>query len=282
MKDHDILMAAAAVGDMDHLQGCSSLTIVTHDHGSWTPLMYAAHCDHPEAVDELVDVYEGMQTSNGTTALMLAILGGARECALRLVQVESERGKQNAHGKTALMLAVRLNMLDVAKILMPYEKDLIDHDGHDVLWFTDDNNRREVTCFYTNARIDPPSPPLSTSPSLMVSQFNLEHSTDFPASLDTSDSASLKYIEDLLNGRIRTFREIKSSGKTLDPSIRDANGKTIEEIAMEVVIACKDEAISSKKNTANLVLELCRSHRQKDPSSHNENGISLSSLIQKL
>ncbi|TNJ28487.1 Ankyrin repeat protein 1 [Giardia muris] len=282
MGGYDKLSAAATIGNVEYIQGRKSIAREQRDPESWTPLMFAAYFNQLEAVEELIEAFSGMQTQRGSTALMLAIFNGARDCALRLAEVESERGKQNARGETALMLAVTLEMLDVAAKLMPYERDIIDSDGRDVLQFSNADTHEEVTRLYADLK---PANSLSilsfSPPSLDASQISTEHSSEFPASVDTSaTSSSLKYIVDLLNGRIGTFRELERSGQSLDPSICDSDGRSIEDIAKEMMAVCKDEAISSKKNIATLVLRLCDLHRQKEPKKYEESD--LSSLIKKI
>lgn len=76
--------------------------------------------------------HAGMQKTDGTTALMLAITCNFPEAIPLLMNVES--GMKRDNGDTALSLAVRAEMYDVARLLTPKE-------GLDVSIYSKENNR---------------------------------------------------------------------------------------------------------------------------------------------
>lgn len=76
--------------------------------------------------------HAGMQKSDGTTALMLAITCNFPEAIPLLMNVES--GMKRDNGDTALSLAVRAEMYDVARLLTPRE-------GLDISSYSKENHR---------------------------------------------------------------------------------------------------------------------------------------------
>ncbi|KAE8301604.1 Ankyrin repeat protein 1 [Giardia duodenalis] len=76
--------------------------------------------------------HAGMQKTDGTTALMLAITCNFPEAIPLLMNVEAGMKKDN--GDTALSLAVRAEMYDIARLLTPRE-------GLDISGYSKENNR---------------------------------------------------------------------------------------------------------------------------------------------
>lgn len=127
-----------------------------------TALHYAALQRSPQAVKLLAQYECKIQTSSGLTALMFAALKGTLSCVYLLLEQEAriqcalgwtalmravksdnvactkallcEAGLQAKDGTSALILATLRNNPDIVALLLPYERDLVDANGHTAQW----------------------------------------------------------------------------------------------------------------------------------------------------
>ncbi|TNJ27519.1 Ankyrin repeat protein 1 [Giardia muris] len=87
-------------------------------HGPYTPLMQAARTGDIKGVRANLK-FAKERLSDGTTALILAVINGQKSCVEALAPLEA--GMARSDGATGLVLALRNRLFEIATVLTPYE-----------------------------------------------------------------------------------------------------------------------------------------------------------------
>lgn len=112
--------------------GCTSEIGMQSSNGS-TALMIAAQKDHLSCAQLLANYESGIVDSSGSTALMKAAFSGASDIVLLLL--ESEARIQRQDGLTALMYAAQAGMDSCVQLLIPWELGMVCTGGKTALMF---------------------------------------------------------------------------------------------------------------------------------------------------
>ncbi|TNJ28377.1 Ankyrin repeat protein 2 [Giardia muris] len=129
---HSALHLAAQYGYATIVELLTPLEAGIRSQEGWTALMYAVANGNLECIKHLLAPEARIQDKDGRTALMHAISRNRVGCAQELL---CEAGIQANNGLTALMLASRYNMQTLIELLLPYERELRDSDGHSASWY---------------------------------------------------------------------------------------------------------------------------------------------------
>lgn len=112
-----------------------------------TAMMKAAIKGQDRCVAILAEYESGYQDEWGWTALMYAANAGRAECIPHLLgeagAVTTGIGSISvpSTGMTALMLASRRGHTEIVNLLVPYELEMVDKDGHDAIWHARDTDQ---------------------------------------------------------------------------------------------------------------------------------------------
>ncbi|KWX15117.1 Ankyrin repeat protein [Giardia duodenalis assemblage B] len=134
------LMYYASLGNVAHvnhyLESPVSKYLRCQTTTGWTALMFAAAGGFALCARMLLADEQGMQDSNGETALMKAASRNNNNIIKLFLQEEStEIGMKTLDGHTALMIAVQNNALESASLLQQYEQGLCTFSGATALMF---------------------------------------------------------------------------------------------------------------------------------------------------
>ncbi|TNJ27400.1 Ankyrin repeat protein 2 [Giardia muris] len=106
----------------------------------WTALMFAVLKADISSTYLLIEREARRQCNLGWTALMHAVKNENLECAKVLL---CEAGLQAKDGTSALTLATLHNSPEIVALLLPYERDLADSDGHTAQWHAENPMTRD-------------------------------------------------------------------------------------------------------------------------------------------
>jgi ankyrin repeat protein len=177
---------------------------------SHTPLMEAAWCDNPEALQLLIDNGARVNDTNtiGDTALILAVDGGAGISTLRiLVDNNANANVADRYGDTPLILAAKNGDAPALAILL-------DH-GASTEAQNDDGDTALITAIAQG----------NNTPAMVTL-------IDRTANLDTTNNNdSTALIEAATRGYLDVVRRLLEKGA--DPGIKDTDGMTALDWAVE-------------------------------------------------